>query len=57
MWPLLQKDGLAAPYLAVIALYNCFMGYNPFRRSAKVSLVRRFSQASLYSMSETKHYS
>jgi len=44
MWPLLQKDGLAAPYIAVTALYNCFMGYNPFRRSAKVSLVRRFSQ-------------
>ena len=44
MWPLLKRDGLGAAYIAITALFNCFMGYNPYRRSSKVSLARRFSQ-------------
>ncbi|KAI0081538.1 hypothetical protein K474DRAFT_1656321 [Panus rudis PR-1116 ss-1] len=31
MWPLLKRDGLAIPYIAITLLWNRLMGYNPFR--------------------------
>jgi len=30
MWPLLKKDGLGLPYLAILVLWNRLIGYNPF---------------------------
>ncbi|KZT09122.1 glycosyltransferase family 57 protein [Laetiporus sulphureus 93-53] len=31
MWPLLKKDGLGVPYVALTLFWNRLMGYNPFR--------------------------
>lgn len=30
MWPLLKRDGLAIPYIAMTLLWNRLIGYNPF---------------------------
>lgn len=35
MWPLLQRDGLALQYVAVILLWNRLIGYNPFTLGRK----------------------
>lgn len=31
MWPLLRRDGLAVPYIALTLLWNRLVGHNPFR--------------------------
>ncbi|KAJ7212099.1 glycosyltransferase family 57 protein [Mycena pura] len=31
MWPLLKRDGLGVPYIALTILWNRFLGYNPLR--------------------------
>ncbi|GAA5869494.1 hypothetical protein JCM3774_001467 [Rhodotorula dairenensis] len=31
MWPLLRRDGLALQYFALLATWNCAVGYNPWR--------------------------
>ncbi|PCH40063.1 glycosyltransferase family 57 protein [Wolfiporia cocos MD-104 SS10] len=31
MWPLLKRDGLGVPYIALTLLWNRLAGYNPFR--------------------------
>jgi len=38
MWPLLKRDGLGLPYCALLALWNRFIGYNPFHSPASVDL-------------------
>ena len=48
MWDLLKRDGLAVQYIAVTALWNRVMGYNPLNLQKKsiieyVSTVRRVS--------------
>ncbi|OSX59916.1 glycosyltransferase family 57 protein [Postia placenta MAD-698-R-SB12] len=35
MWPLLQRDGLGVPYVALTVLWNRLLGYNPFRIPSK----------------------
>ena len=37
MWPLLKKDGLGLPYLAILVLWNRLIGYNPFSWPPKSS--------------------
>lgn len=31
MWPLLSRDGQAVQYIALLLLWNRFIGHNPFR--------------------------
>ncbi|KAJ3976924.1 glycosyltransferase family 57 protein [Lentinula raphanica] len=49
MWPLLQKDGLALPYFALLVLWNRVIGHNPIRLISTVfsfnSLIHLFSAA------------
>ncbi|KAF7298940.1 Glycosyltransferase family 57 protein [Mycena indigotica] len=35
MWPLLKRDGLGVQYLALLALWNRLLGYNPLRLSPR----------------------
>ncbi|KAI0822226.1 glucosyltransferase [Trametes gibbosa] len=44
MWPLLRRDGLAVQYVALLALWNTFVGYNPFKLSGR-SLLQLLSIA------------
>ncbi|GAA5865643.1 hypothetical protein JCM8547_007674 [Rhodosporidiobolus lusitaniae] len=43
MWPLLKRDGVAVQYLALTALWNFVVGYNPLRVLRKGSFVKAFS--------------
>ena len=36
MWPLLKRDGLVLPYLAMLLLWNRLVGYNPLRYQANL---------------------
>lgn len=40
MWPLLKKDGLGIPYLALSFLWNWVIGYNPFRKPSRLAFWR-----------------
>ncbi|KAJ7644149.1 glycosyltransferase family 57 protein [Roridomyces roridus] len=35
MWPLLRRDGLGVQYLALMVIWNRFLGYNPLRLPSK----------------------
>ncbi|TEB40059.1 ALG6, ALG8 glycosyltransferase [Coprinellus micaceus] len=39
MWPLLRRDGLAVPYVALTVLWDRVVGYNPFGVRAGVGVV------------------
>ena len=46
MWPLLKKDGLVVPCVAMLLLWNRLIGYNPLRPQEKKTFIRLFSTVS-----------
>lgn len=49
MWPLLKRDGLEVQYVALLILWNKFVGYNPLKSGKKswlqvLSMVRLIAQ-------------
>ncbi|KAI5117927.1 hypothetical protein M0805_002006 [Coniferiporia weirii] len=43
MWPLLKKDGLGIPYLALTFFWNYIIGYNPFGKPTPKHVLRYIS--------------
>ncbi|KAK7681619.1 hypothetical protein QCA50_015352 [Cerrena zonata] len=53
MWPLLQRDGQAIPYIALTLLWNRLIGYNPLRPNKQIFL--RYLSLAIYTAIITLH--